>query len=108
MDMRIDSSIEPIKPLKSGIDGLSASTYRRVNSNDTFEKMFKSALNMINETNNYQLEAEKLQLDYVTGETDDIISLNLAQSKASTALTFTTQVTNKILTAYQEIMRIQL
>lgn len=108
MDMRIDSSIEPIKPLKTSFDGLTAVSHKKDNSDDTFEKVFRSALNMINETNEYQYAAEKMQVDYVTGETDDIIGLNLAQAKASSALSFTTQVTNKILTAYQEIMRMSL
>lgn len=73
-----------------------------------FEAFFNAALGLLEETNAYQIDAERQQLDYVSGKTDDIIALNMAQAKASSALQFTTQVTSKILTAYQEIMRMQL
>ncbi len=75
---------------------------------DEFGTFFDAAMGLYNETNIYQLEAEQLQIDYVTGKTDDIIALNMAQNKATSALQFTTQVTNKVLSAYQEIMRMQM
>ncbi len=75
---------------------------------DEFGAFFDVAMGLYNETNVYQLDAEQLQIDYVTGKTDDIIALNMAQNKATSALQFTTQVTNKVLTAYQEIMRMQM
>ena len=75
---------------------------------DEFGAFFDAAMGLYNETNVYQLDAEQLQIDYVTGKTDDIIALNMAQNKATSALQFTTQVTNKVLTAYQEIMRMQM
>lgn len=75
---------------------------------DEFGTFFDAAMGLYNETNVYQLESEQLQVDYVTGKTDDIIALNMAQNKAALALQFTTQVTNKVLSAYQEIMRMQM
>lgn len=75
---------------------------------DGFENFFDAAMGLYNETNVYQLDAEQMQVDYVTGKTDDIIALNMAQSKAANALQFTTQVTSKVLSAYQEIMRMQI
>lgn len=92
----------------SNINTLQKDENLKLNANNSFEKFFDAALNLYNETNKYQLNAEKLQIDYVTGKTDDIIGLNMAQSKASTSLQFTTQVTNKIITAYQEIMRMSI
>ena len=75
---------------------------------DQFETFFDAAMGLYNETNVYQLDAEQMQVDYITGKTDDIIALNMAQSKAANALQFTTQVTSKVLSAYQEIMRMQM
>lgn len=75
---------------------------------DPFAKFFDEATTLLGETNVLQKEAEQLQLDFITGKSDDIIGLTMAQSRASTAVQFTTQVTNKILTSYQEIMRLQL
>lgn len=77
-------------------------------STDGFEAFFDAAMELYNETNVYQLDAEKMQIDYVTGKTDDIIALNMAQNRAATAIQFTSQITSKVLTAYQEIMRIQM
>lgn len=78
------------------------------NNGDDFGTFFDAAMGLYNETNIYQLEAEQMQIDYVTGKTDDIIALNMAQNKATSALQFTTQVTSKVLAAYQEIMRMQM
>lgn len=75
---------------------------------DPFSKFFDEAANLFGETNTLQKEAEQLQIDFITGKSDDIIGLTMAQSRASTAVQFTSQVTNKILTSYQEIMRLQL
>ncbi|MBR1443969.1 MAG: flagellar hook-basal body complex protein FliE [Firmicutes bacterium] len=73
-----------------------------------FETFFNAAVDLYNETNKYQINAEKMQLDYISGKTDDMIGLNMALVKASSSLQFTTQVTNKMLSAYQEIMRMQI
>jgi len=53
-----------------------------------------------------QIEDERLQIDYAAGRTDDILAVMLAQQKAYSSLNFTVQVTNKIIEAYREIMRI--
>lgn len=83
----------------------------KINENNTksdnlFEKFFDEAINLLSATNQIQLEAENKQIDFITGKNDDIIALTMANSRASSAIQFTSQVTNKILTAYQEIMRI--
>jgi len=70
-----------------------------------FSTFFKAAMDVVSETNQYQLIADAWQTDLATGKTDDILSVLLAQSKAETALNFTVQVTNKIIESYREIMR---
>lgn len=79
-----------------------------VGSSEGFNSIFDASLNMINETNAYQQEAKQLQLDFASGKTDDILEVTLAQQKAMSALSFTVQVTNKLVDAYKEIMQIQL
>lgn len=71
-----------------------------------FEKFFDEAMNLLSATNDLQLEAQAEQIDFITGKSDDIISLTMANARASSAIQFTSQITNKVLTAYQEIMRI--
>lgn len=78
---------------------------KNIKPNNLFEKFFDEALNLLSATDEIQLEAEKKQLDFITGKSDDIIALTMANQRASSAIQFTSQVTSKILNAYQEIMR---
>lgn len=78
----------------------------KVLKTDPFSKFFDQAVNLLEETNAIQKNVEQKQLDFITGKSDDMIALSMAQSRASSAIQFTSQVTNKMLTAYQEIMRI--
>lgn len=72
------------------------------------QTFFEQAINLLDNTNKLQIDAQNKQLDFITGKSDDIIALTMANSRASSAIQFTSQVTNKILNAYQEIMRIAL
>jgi flagellar hook-basal body complex protein FliE len=74
----------------------------------TFESFFNSAIEILNETNRFQLRAEQFQTDLATGKTDDILAVLMAQDRAFSSLNFTVQVTNKIIEAYREIMRMQM
>ena len=74
-------------------------------TDNLFEKFFDEAMNLLTATNQIQLDAENKQIDFITGKSDDIIALTMANTRASSAIQFTSQVTNKILTAYQEITR---
>ena len=50
-------------------------------------------------------EADRLTNAYLTGEMDDINSVVLAIERADLALDFALKLRNKVLEAYQEIMR---
>lgn len=104
--MKIDTNLFQIQKLT--LDDFNGGSSVQKSGGDGFETFFDAAMDLYNETNVYQLEAEQMQIDYVTGKTDDIIALNMAQSRATSALQFTTQVTSKVLNAYQEIMRMQI
>ncbi|MDR3240120.1 MAG: flagellar hook-basal body complex protein FliE [Clostridiales bacterium] len=86
-------------PLNSGTSADSAGS--------TFEGIYQAAMNVLNETNRYQKEADRIQLDFAAGKTDNILSVMLAQEKAYNSLNFTVQATNKIIESYREIMRMQ-
>lgn len=75
---------------------------------NVFANFFDQAINLLSTTNKLQIDSQNKQLDFITGKNDDIIALTMANSRANTAIQFTSQVTNKILNAYQEIMRIAL
>jgi len=73
-----------------------------------FSAFFGAATDMLRASNEHQLHAERLQLDFATGRIDDILAVQLAQDRASTSLNFTVQVTNRIIESYREIMRMQI
>ena len=78
------------------------------NEQSPFTAFFNAALNMMNDTNRMQTDAYQAQLDFATGRLDDILAVQLAMDRASNALNFSTQVTNRIIESYREIMRMQL
>lgn len=103
--MRIENNIQSIG------NGLKFSTdpnVDKISKTDPFSKFFDQAVNLLEETNVIQKDVEQKQIDFITGKSDDMIALSMAQSRANSAIQFTSQVTNKILTAYQEIMRISI
>jgi len=68
-----------------------------------FADTLKSALEGVNAT---QTKAGDLSAAYERGETTDIAKVMLARQEAGVAFEATLQVRNKLLSAYQEIMRI--
>lgn len=88
------------------------STAGKSNSIDTKDKSFgsllQSAVDMINETNELQSAASVEKLNVALGYSENTHDLTIAQSKASTALTYTIAVRDKFLEAYKEIMNIQI
>jgi flagellar hook-basal body complex protein FliE len=70
-----------------------------------FAQYLKDAMK---EANNLILESERLADDFAAGRTDNIHQVLIAAEKADIALQFTMQIRNKILDAYNEIMRMQI
>ncbi|MFR4985914.1 MAG: flagellar hook-basal body complex protein FliE [Lachnospirales bacterium] len=101
--MRIENNGQLIS---NGLKFSTETNVDKVLKTDPFSKFFDQAVNILEDTNIIQKDVEQKQLDFITGKSDDMIALSMAQSRASSAIQFTSQVTNKILTAYQEIMRI--
>ena len=79
-----------------------------LNTKDSFDTILGSFMNVVNETNFYQIQAEQLQTAYAAGQTDDMLAVMLAQEKAFASLNFAVQVTNKVIEAYREIMRMNM
>lgn len=61
--------------------------------------------NAISDVNKLQIESERLNEAFAAGKIDNIHQVTIAAEKADIALQFTVQIRNKILEAYQEIMR---
>jgi len=69
---------------------------------------FKEALTeSIKKVNELQLEADRSMEELATGKTSNIHETMIAIQKAGLSFKMLMQVRNKIMTAYQEIMRMQ-
>ena len=67
-----------------------------------FAENLRSALDKVNQS---QTNAEALSAGYEKGEVTDIAKVMLARQEAGLAFEATLQVRNKLLSAYQDIMR---
>lgn len=90
------------------VQNIQSSIQKGIGNNDEKTKSvsFGQYLNSaIQQVNNLQLESEKLNEAMAFGLTDNLHQVMIASEKAGLALQFTMQVRNKIMDAYQEIMR---
>ena len=75
------------------------------NGLNSFKKILEKA---VEDTDSLQLESKSMTEDFITGKTDNIHQVMIAGEKADIALQFTMQIRNKIMDAYNEIMRMQI
>ena len=71
----------------------------------SFSQTMASALSNVNATQN---SAAAMAQDYAVGKTSDVHGVMIASEQATVALQMTTQVRNKVVEAYQEIMRMSM
>lgn len=75
---------------------------------ENFDAILNAAISNINETNNYISDYENEELKYAMGISENTHDLTIAAQKAETALQYTLAVRDKLLTAYNEIMSMQI
>ncbi|MFC5448335.1 flagellar hook-basal body complex protein FliE [Paenibacillus aestuarii] len=89
--------MSPVKPKASSGEGAA-----------DLGKQFGSFLNdAVNNLNDQQKQVDQLNESIIKGELSDVHQLTIASEKASLGLELTVQVRNKVLEAYQEMMRMQ-
>ncbi len=96
--------INPIEHIKAITGGVKVGASKN-NSGADFKKVLEQAINKVDNT---VKNAEKLEEDFATGKTSDIHSVIIAAEKADIMLQLTTEVRNKIVESYREIMRMQI
>ncbi len=72
---------------------------------NSFGADIKKFLSDVNQT---QLKAEDITTDLINGKSKNIHEAVIAMEKAQLSLQFTLQTRNKVIEAYQEIMRMQI
>lgn len=70
----------------------------------SFGEFLSDALNSVNQL---QQDASQASLNLAAGKIQDISEVTIAAEKATVALQLTMQVRNKVVDAYQEVMRMQ-
>ncbi len=80
----------------------------QTSSDGGFDSILSTAMNMVNETNSYQQDAESAEVQFALGESTSTHDLLVAQEKANVALQYTVAVRDKVLDAYKEIMNMQI
>lgn len=95
--------ISQLRTMAAQAQGMSPPAART--SGADFSGMLKSAVNQVNES---QQAAGKLSAAFATGDTKaDISEVMVALQKASVSFQAMTQVRNKLVAAYQDIMNMQ-
>ena len=102
-DITIQSNLKALGGLSAPGKADSASKANGPEDGPSFAENLAESLDKVN---NLQKEADKAIEDFATGETN-IHETMIAVNKADLAFRLTMQVRNKIVEAYQEVMRMQ-
>ncbi len=100
MEMRVASS------LQRSLDELARSSSAR-GAQATLEDFKEMLDNAIDTVNDLQSNADQLTQKLATGELKDLHQVMIAVEEVNIALQLTMQIRNKIVEAYQEVMRMQ-
>lgn len=73
-----------------------------------FDTFLNAAVNMYKEADSLQKSAESAEMSYALGYSDSIHDVALAQQKANISLQYTVKITNAVVSAYKELMSMQL
>lgn len=83
-------------------------TVHKKNVDDHKELSFSNILKgQLNELNSLQIEADKSTQQLITGEAQNAYEVMIKTQEAVLAFEMTIQLRNKIVEAYQEVMRMQ-
>lgn len=73
-----------------------------------FGNFLSAAVNQLNETNSYLNREEEEEIKWALGLTENTHDLAEAQAKAQTSLQYTVSLRDRFVSAYREIMQIQI
>jgi flagellar hook-basal body complex protein FliE len=93
-----------INPATSQIKALTSAEPRQAEGGDFAQTL----MDVLKEVNQSQLQAKDKQTAFMTGQPVELHDLMITMERASTAMQLTLQVRNKILEAYQEMIRMQI
>jgi flagellar hook-basal body complex protein FliE len=101
------ASVQEIAPDIKTAPSLQASIPGAIGGGDPSASFSQAIKKAVGEVSNLSNEADKLAVNLASGNVEDVHKAMMAMQKAKLALDFTIQVRNKVIEAYQEIMRMQ-
>jgi flagellar hook-basal body complex protein FliE len=75
------------------------------NYNKSFAQILKNGLN---EVNQLQVDSDQKSQDFALGKIDNVHDVTIATEKAKLALNLTLAIQNKVVDAYNKVMRMQI
>ncbi len=97
-----------ISPINSGLNALSALTQKTAAAEPTADDGFGDMITRtIQEVSAAEATADRIAVGIAAGEDENVHELLIASSKATLGVELLTQVRNRAVEAYQEIMRMQ-
>lgn len=96
--------IVPITPMKFGTFMDEAEAPAQNAKSSSFADVLKNAVQTLEET---QIQSQQDAYDLAMGSTDNLAALMINSAKAEAAVTMTVQMTSRAVSAYKEIMQMQ-
>lgn len=97
----LNTTLAPIKPALE----IGKASEKVEDQSVDFGEVLKQA---IGEVNGLDQQSAEMKTKLLTGQVDDIHQVMIAAEKADLAFQLTVQIRNKVIEAYQEIMRMQI
>jgi flagellar hook-basal body complex protein FliE len=102
------TSLNSINSLSSVSSAERADKATSTSGTSAFDTILNAAVDMYQEADSLQKSAESEEISFALGYTDSIHDLAVAQQKANISLQYTVKVTNAVVSAYKELMNMQL
>jgi flagellar hook-basal body complex protein FliE len=94
--------MDPVKVISGNGAEMAKGTHSRPSGAQDFSKILKS---LYDQTNQQLLEADQMARELAVGKRQDLHEVMIAGQKADLSFRFLMQIRNKLLDAYQEVMR---
>lgn len=102
------NNIHGLSSVNSAIRADKGLSPAKTENTGSFDSILNAAVGMYKEADSLQKAAESEEISFALGYTDSIHDLAMAQQKANISLQYTVKVTNAVVTAYKELMNMQL
>ncbi|MFO1445903.1 flagellar hook-basal body complex protein FliE [Bacillus sp. Bva_UNVM-123] len=93
---------QPYIPTVTPQKNIQSHTYTPYEAHKSFASVLKETINNVNEL---QVKSDEMTEKLVNGENIDLHQVMIASQKASVTMSATLEIRNKVIEAYQEIMR---